>query len=175
MLNAILEIGCEEIPARFMPGFLDDLKTKAEEKLARERMAFGKVLTLGTYRRLVLYIENLIAKQPDVTEELKGPLADAAFDADGRPTQAAQGFARAHGVPVEKLFVRTMGNLPAGQAGKNFVFAKVVRKGKKTEDVLKTLFPEIISSLYQPLAMRWGEPRFQVHPAHPFHPRVVRE
>ena len=160
MLNAILEIGCEEIPARFMPGFLEDLKKKAEEKLARERLTFGKVITLGTYRRLVLYIENLIAKQPDVTEELKGPLADAAFDADGRPTQAAQGFARAHGVPVEKLFVRTLGS-------KNFVFARVVRKGKKTEDVLKTLFPEIISSLYQPLAMRWGDLDFKfIRPIH---------
>jgi glycyl-tRNA synthetase beta chain len=160
MLNAILEIGTEEIPARFMPGFLDDLKAKAEEKLRRERITFGKAQTLGTCRRLVLYVDNLAAKQPDITEELKGPLADAAFDADGRPTQAAQGFARAHGVPVEKLFVRTMGN-------KNFVFARVVRKGKKTEDVLKTLFPEIISSLYQPLAMRWGELDFKfIRPIH---------
>ncbi len=160
MLNSILEIGCEEIPARFMPGFLEDLKKKAEEKLARDRISFGRVETLGTYRRLVLYLEGLIAKQPDVTEELKGPLADAAFDADGRPTQAAQGFARAHGTPVDKLFVRTLGS-------KNFVFARIVRKGKKTEDVLKTLFPEIISSLYQPLAMRWGELDFKfIRPIH---------
>mgnify|MGYP001478775771 CR=1 FL=1 len=125
MLNAILEVGCEEIPARFMPGLLADLKNKAEEKLRRERLEFKAVSTLGTYRRLVLYIEELAAKQPDVTEELKGPLADAAFDANGHPTPAAAGFARAHGVPVEKLFVRTVGI-------KNFVFAKSTKKGKKT-------------------------------------------
>ena len=160
MSNAILELGCEEIPARFMPGLLEDLKNKAEEKLRRERLEFTAVAALGTYRRLTLYIEGLAAKQPDLTEELKGPLADAAFDSNGHPTPAAAGFARAHSVPVEKLFVRTMGP-------KNFVFAKVTKKGKKAEEVLKVLFPEIITSLYQPLAMRWGELDFKfVRPIH---------
>jgi glycyl-tRNA synthetase beta chain len=160
MSNILLELGCEEIPARFLPGFLADLKKKAAEKLVRERLTFDSVQTLGTPRRLTLYIENLAAKQPDVTEELKGPLADAAFDASGKPTQAALGFARAHGVDPDKLFVRTMGP-------KNFVFAKVTRKGKKAEEVLKTLLPEIISSLYQPLSMRWGELDFKfIRPIH---------
>ncbi|HVN66767.1 MAG TPA: glycine--tRNA ligase subunit beta, partial [Candidatus Sulfotelmatobacter sp.] len=130
-MNVLFEIGCEEIPARFMPGLLAELKKKAEEKLTRERLTFASVTTLGTPRRLTLYIEELAAKQPDVTEELKGPLADAAFDAAGKPAQAALGFARAHGVDPARLFVRTMGP-------KNFVFAKVTRKGKKAEEVLKT-------------------------------------
>jgi glycyl-tRNA synthetase beta chain len=160
MSNVILEIGCEEIPARFLPGFLDDLKKKAAEKLVRERLTFDAVTTLGTPRRLTLYVENLAAKQPDVTEELKGPLAEAAFDAAGKPTQAALGFARAHGADPAKLFVRTVGP-------KNFVFAKVTRRGKKAGEVLKSLLPEIVTSLYQPLSMRWGELDFKfIRPIH---------
>ncbi|MCU0641141.1 MAG: glycine--tRNA ligase subunit beta [Candidatus Margulisbacteria bacterium] len=160
MSNVILELGCEEIPARFLPGFLADLKEKAAEKLKNERLTFDSVRTLGTPRRLTLFIENLAAKQPDVTQELKGPLADAAFDAAGKPTQAALGFARAHGADPAKLFVRTVGP-------KNFVFAKVTRKGKKAEEVLKTLLPEIIVSLYQPLSMRWGTLDFKfIRPIH---------
>ena len=93
MLNALLEIGCEEIPARFMPDFLADLKNKAVEKLQQERVSFSDVKTLGTYRRLTLIIEDLTKKQADLSEEVKGPPADRAFDPSGRPTQAALGFA----------------------------------------------------------------------------------
>lgn len=159
-LNALLEIGCEEIPARFMPEFLKDLKTKAEEKLKRERLAFTRVATVGTYRRLTLFIEGLPAKQNDQTDEVRGPSAEVAFDASGKPTQAAIGFAGAQKVPVEALSVRTVNN-------RNYVYAKVVRKGKVTADVLKTLFPEMISTLYQPLAMRWGDLDFKfIRPIH---------
>lgn len=160
MLNALLEIGCEEIPARFMPGFLEDLKTKAGEKLKRERLTGSRVLTLGTCRRLTLYIENLIPKQEDVAEELKGPPAERAFDASGKPTQAALGFARTQQVPVEALEVRSVGS-------KDYVFARVLRKGQPAEKVLASVFPEIIASLYQPLAMRWGDNELKfIRPIH---------
>jgi len=160
MSNALLEIGTEEIPARFMPGFLNDLKAKAEEKLKRERISFGEVKTLGTCRRLTLYVENIAPKQEDLIEEMKGPPAEVAFDASGKPTPAAIGFAKAQNISLKKLTVRTVGP-------KNYVFAKVIRKGKPTEKVLQTLFPDIITSLYQPLAMRWGELDFKfIRPIH---------
>lgn len=160
MPNALLEIGCEEIPARFMPEFLKDLKQKAEEKLKRERLAFSEVKTLGTYRRLTIFIEGLPAKQNDETSEVRGPSAEIAFDQSGKPTQAAIGFAGSQKVAVTSLSVRTVNN-------KNYVYATVVRKGKTTADVLKTLFPEIITTLYQPLAMRWGSLDFKfIRPIH---------
>ncbi len=160
MINVLLEIGCEEIPARFMPGFLKDLKKKASEKLSRERITFSRVETLGTYHRLTLFIEGISAKQEDLSEEVKGPPAERAFDAGGKPTQAAIGFAKSQKVSIKALTLRTVGN-------KNYVFAKVVRKGKAIETVLAKLFPEIISSLYQPLAMRWGELDFKfIRPIH---------
>ena len=160
MLNAILEIGCEEIPARFMPGFLADLKNKALEKLKAERLEVGQIITLGTYRRLTLYIEGLAKKQADLSFEAKGPPAAIAFDQEGKPTKAAIGFAKTQGLSVEKLEVRAV-------SGKDYVFAKVLRKGQTAEKVLAKLFPEIITTLYQPLAMRWGNLDFKfIRPIH---------
>lgn len=160
MLNALLEIGCEEIPARFMPGFLADLKEKAAEKLKRERISFSLVQTLGTYRRLTLFIVNLAPKQEDLAEEIKGPPADRAFDEAGNPTQAAIGFAKSQKTSLNNLIVKKHGS-------NDYVFAKIVRKGKATEKVLAELFPEIISSIYQPLAMRWGNLEFKfIRPIH---------
>jgi glycyl-tRNA synthetase beta chain len=160
MSNVLFELGCEEIPARFMPGLLADLKKKAAEKLARERLTFGPVITLGTARRLVLSVENISAKQPDLSEEVRGPIAQVAFDPAGKPTAAALGFARAQGVPVEALTVKTAGE-------KNFVVAKVTRKGKPTETILRTLLPELVTSLYQPVSMRWGALDFKfIRPIH---------
>ena len=159
-MNLLLELGCEEIPARFMPGFLDDLLNKTTEKLTRERLTFDRVVTLGTARRLTLFVEGLAGHQPDVTEELRGPSAEAAFDPSGKPTQAALGFARSHQLNLDKLTVRTVNN-------RNYVFATVVRHGQKTEKLLPTLLPEIISLLYQPLAMRWGNLDFKfIRPIH---------
>ena len=160
MLNALLEIGCEEIPARFMPGFLEDLKKKAEEKLSRERIKFSRAQTLGTCRRLTLYIEGISSRQADLAEEVKGPPAEIAFDASGKPTQAAIGFAKSQKASLKDMTQRAVGK-------KNYVFVKVLRKGKTTEKVLASLFPEIISSLHQPLAMRWAEVDFKfIRPIH---------
>jgi len=156
MLNALLEIGCEEIPARFMPGFLLDLKKKAEEKLTAERITFSKVETLGTYRRLTLCIENIAERQTDLFFESKGPPANVAFDKDGKPTPAAIGFAKKQGVSPAELKVEN-----------NYVVAKVFKKGLPTSKVLQTVFPAIITSLYQPLSMRWGSLDFKfIRPIH---------
>ena len=158
--NALLEIGCEEIPARFMPGLLQDLKKKTEEKLAAHRLTFSKIETLGTPRRLVLYVENLLGKQPDMVEEVQGPPAEAAFTPDNKPTPAALGFAKKYGIKLDNLGLRTVGS-------KNYVFARVKRVGLPAEKVLAAVFPEIISSLYLPISMRWRELDFQfIRPIH---------
>ena len=155
-MNALLEIGCEEIPARFMPGFLLDLKKKAEEKLTAERIAFGKVETFGTYRRLTLYIENIAERQTDLSFEAKGPPANVAFDKDGKPTPAAIGFAKKQGISPAELKVEN-----------NYVVAKVFKKSLPTSKVLQAVFPAIITSLYQPLSMRWGSLDFKfIRPIH---------
>jgi glycyl-tRNA synthetase beta chain len=159
-LNALLEIGCEEIPARFVPDMLADLKTKAEEELKKARLPFSKVLTLGTGRRLVLYIEGLPESQADLTEERKGPPKDKAFDQTGRPTQTAVGFAKSIGVDVKDLKFKAVGD-------KEYVFATSTIEGMETQRVLSDIFPKIITALYLPLAMKWGSEDFKfIRPIH---------
>jgi len=143
-----------------MPGFLQDLKSKAEERLKKERIGFGKIQTLGTARRLVLAIENISVGQSDLTEEVKGPPAEAAFDPDGKPKPAALGFAKSQGVTLKDLKLKPLGN-------RNYVFAQVLKKGQPVEKILKVVFPEIILALYQPLAMRWGN--YDIKFIRPFH------
>ena len=155
-MKALLELGCEEIPARFMPGFLKDLKEKAEEGLKREGLSYSRIETLGTFRRLALLIDGLPKKQDDLSLDAKGPPARVAYDPSGNPTKAAIGFAKSQGVGVENLEVRD-----------NYVYAKVEKKGKSTEKVLAALFPEIIGAIYQPLAMRWGNVDYKfIRPIH---------
>lgn len=151
--NLLLEVGCEEIPARFMPALLADLKKKAEEKLLAARLSYLRVETLGTLKRLVLYVEGLASGQPDEVLEVKGPPAEAG---EG----AAQGFAKKYGVNVKELKVRTEGS-------RNYLVATVKKKGSAAEKVLTTLLPEISCSLYLPLSMRWGDLDFKfIRPIH---------
>lgn len=160
MADLFFELGCEEIPARFLPELIADLQKKAQEKLTANGLRHGNVETFGTPRRLVLFVENIPAKQPDITEELKGPPAEIAFDKDGQPTQAAIGFAKKNNLDVNSLTTKTENN-------RKFVSATIVRKGVNTEKLLSTLLPEIISSLYLPISMKWGAEEFKfIRPIH---------
>src|SRR3989339_502521 len=154
--NLLLEVGCEEIPARFMPALIIDLKKKAEEKLLSNNLQFESISTYGTPRRLTLFVEGLPNKQPDKSEEIKGPPQNIAYDAGGKLTKAAEGFAKKFGVSVDSLFVKD-----------NYFFAKVEQKGLPAEKVLASLLPDIISSLYMPISMKWGRQDFKfIRPIH---------
>ena len=152
--NALLEIGLEEVPARFMPAMLADLKEKAEKDLQTSRLPFNLVQTFGTPRRLVLYIEGIPAKQEAISKEVKGPSREVAFAGNGKPTKAAEGFAASQGVAVTDLKIQMVGK-------KEFVFASVTEKGVEAEQILEALFPKLIRSLYLPISMRWGSVDFR--------------
>ncbi len=159
-LNALLEIGLEEIPARFVPALLADLKAKAEKELQTSRLAYKSVRTYGTPRRLVLYIEGLPAKQDDLAKEVKGPSREQAFNGNGNPTKAAEGFAKSQGIPVTDLKIKKAGD-------REFVFASVVEKGIGTDKILVDAFPRLIRSLYLPISMRWGSVDYKfIRPLH---------
>ena len=93
MRDLLLEIGLEEVPAKFMPPALAELKQLAETALTEQRISFDEVVTYGTPRRIALVVKNIADKQADLEEEAKGPAVKAAYDADGNPTKAAIGFA----------------------------------------------------------------------------------
>ena len=145
----VLEIGTEEIPARFMPPALAELKESAATLLAKERLQAGTIATYGTPRRLVVYIHGLEEKQADLEEEIKGPPVKAAFDSEGNPTKAAEGFARSQGIAVDELKILEAGGNP-------YVFALRRQKGKPTAEILQQLAPQMIKGLNFPKPMRWG-------------------
>jgi len=146
----LFEIGTEEIPSSYLPGALEGLKAAAERLFTGERLAFAGLRTLGTPRRLTLVVEELAERQADLRREVTGPPRSAAFDAEGKPTRAAEGFARAQGVPVEQLEVK---RLDRGE----YMVAAIEEKGGRTPEILASLLPRLVGALAFPKFMRWGE------------------
>ncbi len=150
MKELLLEIGTEEIPARFVPQALTDLKELVQRELESHRVDYRGIRTLGTPRRIVLHIESVSEKQRDEVVRKIGPSKASAFDPQGKPTKAAIGFARGQSVPVESLEVI--------QTEKGEYVCAVKREaGKPTLEILPTLLPSIILSIPFQKSMRWGE------------------
>ena len=93
----LLEIGTEEIPARFIPPVLEEMVSSFRKKLEQERIGAGEIITWGTPRRLALVAKEVADSQAEVTQEVIGPPKAVAFDEGGQPTKALLGFAKAQG------------------------------------------------------------------------------
>ncbi|PKM83098.1 MAG: glycine--tRNA ligase subunit beta [Firmicutes bacterium HGW-Firmicutes-14] len=146
----VLEIGTEEIPARFMSPAISQMQELAEGWLKENRLNCEEVFATGTPRRLVVYINGLSEKQEESVEEVKGPSQKAAYDADGNPTKAAAGFARSQGVDVRELVLK---ETPNGE----YVYAVKKQTGRETVQVLPELCTGVISGLSFPKPMRWSD------------------
>ena len=150
----LLELGTEEIPAKFSPGAMTQLEEQACKRFAELRLSFTEVKAYATPRRLALLVTGLEEKQEDLNMEVKGPAVKAAYDANGAPTKAAQGFARGQGVTVEELFVQEVNGVPC-------VFARKSETGVETLTILPQLARDLINALHFPKPMRWGELEFR--------------
>lgn len=150
----VLEIGMEEVPARFLGSTLASLREKAVAALAAARLEYAALRTLGTPRRLVLHVEGLAPCQSTRVEEVRGPSQAAAYDAAGAPTRAALGFARGQGVDVADLLVRST---PAGE----YVYAVRRELGRPTLEVLPSLLEQVIKGIEAARPMRWGDTDFR--------------
>ena len=117
--------------------------------LQRARLSLGEVKVYGTPRRLVLIAEELAQRQEARKREERGPAARVAFDEDGKPTKAALGFARRHGVSPDQLEVR---DTDQGE----YVFAVIQEPSLPAKDALAPLLAGLISGLSFPKTMRWG-------------------
>ncbi len=145
----LLEIGTEEIPAKFMNPALNQLKALSKKIFDDKRISYGSIESYGTPRRLVLYVKDLAEEQKELVEEVKGPSKKVAFNDAGEPTKAVLGFARGQGVDVKDLTVKEVGNV-------EYVFALKREIGDRTIKILGTLATEIIRGLNFPKPMRWG-------------------
>ena len=106
MKPLLIEIGSEEIPARFVPKGLELLKKDLTKFFDESSISYGSISEFATPRRLALLIDDVAEKQEDKTVESFGPSKKAAYDADGNPTKAASGFARSLGIDVSDLTIR---------------------------------------------------------------------
>jgi glycyl-tRNA synthetase beta chain len=147
MPDFLLEIGCEEIPARMIDAASHELRERVSALLVRERLLAGEVTCFDTPRRLAVLAAGIPAAQTDVTEQVTGPSASVAYK-DGQPTPAAHAFAKKAGVEVSQLEKITT-------AKGEYLAAKVTKKGRSAAEVLAENLPKEISTIYWPKNMYW--------------------
>ena len=148
MPDFLLEIGCEEIPARMIDAASRELRERLHTLLQRERLQpAGAISHLDTPRRLAVLASGIPASQPDITEQVNGPSAQIAYK-DGQATPAAHSFAKKVGVDVGKL---EKVSTPKGE----YLAATVTRKGRNAAEILAETLPKEISALYWPKNMYW--------------------
>jgi glycyl-tRNA synthetase len=151
----VLEIGTEELPAADLVEAIAQLKVSVPKLLADLRLAHGEVTVSGTPRRLAVQVQALAPRQANEETLVKGPPADRAFDASGAATQAAVGFARKNGVPVEALEIRQEEGARSGDRPQRYVYAVVRREGRPTIEVLPEVLPGLIAGIRFGKTMRW--------------------
>lgn len=149
MEKLLFEIGTEEIPAKFMPGILKQLKELAAAKMQELRIPFEDITVYGTPRRMAFIAGGVAETQADVVVEAKGPSVKIAY-VSGAPSKAAQGFARGQGVDVKDLVVRD-----------NYVYAIKHLAGQPVVELLPGLLMDILTSLSFPKTMRWADYEFR--------------
>lgn len=145
----LLEIGVEELPAKYVKDTLKQLNDKFSSTLENERLNFDAIKVYSTPRRLTTIITGLEEGQEDLSEDVKGPSKKISFDEDGNPSKALLGFMRGQNVDLNDIFTLE-------KNGEEYVYAKVEKKGQKTEDIITQIVPEIIKSINFPKSMRWG-------------------
>lgn len=146
----LLEIGTEEIPARFLPEAQRHLSELLAKRLAELDLTFGEIGVYSTPRRLLAVVRALSTRQPDRAVEKLGPAKRVAFDDDGNPTKAAIGFAKGQGADVSDLEIVTTDK---GE----YVGLKQAIVGRPAADILPEMLRDVILALPWPKSMRWGD------------------
>ncbi len=151
-LEYLLEIGTEEIPAGYLAKAMVALEARCRETLKAARLSIDSVRSVGTPRRLTLLIAGLADGQGDLEEEMVGPPARVAFDDEGKPTKAAEGFAKRNGVALDELRKGTA----QGKKGE-YLLCTRRETGKSAAELLPAILRELLDGLPWPKSMRWHE------------------
>jgi len=144
----LLEIGTEELPAKFAENIINQFKSLIEFDLNKNSIKYEKVFCSTTPRRIVLMISGIIDKGEDKIEFRKGPKAESAFN-NGSPTNAAKGFAKSLNIRIEDLQIK---NTDKG----DFVFGEKVERGQLSKELLAIIIPKVLKSLQGQRFMKWG-------------------
>lgn len=146
--DLLLEVGLEEMPARFVAQAAAQLQERVEKWLKTQRLPYEQITSYETPRRFAVLVSGLAEKQPDRNEEAKGPAKKIALDEAGNWSKAAQGFARSNGVELEQLYFKEVN-------GVEYVHARKSEAGKETRELLPQL-DDVIAGMTFPKNMRWG-------------------
>lgn len=151
MPDFLLEIGCEEIPARMIDAGSQELRERVSKLLEREHLSgASEIRSFDTPRRLAVLAPDIPEAQPDATEQVTGPSTAVAFK-DGQPTPAAHAFAKKVGLDVSNLRL-------VGTAKGEYLAAEVTRKGRAASEILAEALPKEIAGIYWPKSMYWRKP-----------------
>lgn len=144
-MDYLIELGVEELPARYIDSGITQFKNRFEELLEDNKLKYDEIITYSTPRRLTLIIKDLDDSQEDSVEEVKGPSEKIAFDDDKNPTKALEGFMRSQGVYKDDIEIRD-----------NYIYAKKTIKAKSLEEILNENMSDLILGINFPRSMKWG-------------------
>ena len=145
MSKYLLEIGVEELPYKFIPSAIKQLKDSFGKFLNESNIGFENINVMATPRRLAVIIEGLADAQPDSEKVFKGPIKKIAYDENGNLSRAGEGFAKKNNIDPKDLYVEG-----------DYVYAKVFNKGKSTTELLPEKIPNLILKLQGSHFMRWS-------------------
>ncbi|HAV47261.1 MAG TPA: glycine--tRNA ligase subunit beta [Psychrobacter sp.] len=152
MSTILFELGCEELPPKSLKPLRDALQASVTEQLNEAEIGFDSIKAFAAPRRLALQIEGISEKQPDRSEQKRGPAIKAAFDSDGNPTRAAMGFAKGLGIDASELITI---NTDKG----DYVGYEQTIQGQATTELLPTIFQTALDNLPIAKRMRSGASR----------------
>ena len=150
MALLLFELGCEELPASFVATALRDLEEAITRGLNEARLEFGATQSYATPRRLIVGISQIQDRQADSIKESRGPSASAAFDSEGNPSKALQGFCRGQGIDPSQI-------VNDGE----YVWAKISVPGRAASELLAEILPAAVRGLTFEKTMRWGHSRMR--------------
>ena len=146
MSKYLLEVGCEELPYKFIPSAIQQLKTGFENFLNSNKVEFEDVKVYATPRRLAVIVSGLEKESKDEIKVVKGPIKKVAYDENGNLTKAGEGFCRKNGINPEDLYIED-----------DYIHAKITIKGKSIVELLKENVPSIVLKLQGSHFMRWAD------------------
>ena len=148
-VNFLCEIGTEEIPAGYLPPAIENLRTMLTDALTENRLAHGEIEIYATPRRMVMAVSDLASSQREETIELKGPAVKSAYDAEGKPTKALEGFLKGNSVSAADVFQTSTDK-------GDYIFARKKLDARNTEEIIPLILDRIVRELPFPKKMRWS-------------------
>lgn len=145
MKDYLLEIGVEELPARYINRAIDQVEEDFKKILEENKLSYSQIIKYSTPRRLSVLVKDLEADLADSVVELKGPSAKIAYDEDGNPSKALQGFMRSQGFTDADIEIKH-----------DYVYGKKTVKAKTVEEIFADQVPALIRGINFPKNMKWG-------------------